>query len=171
MLSKWHRSGMKCKSSLALGLMLPPISLQTQRALLIPHSRARPFLEGAGVDLLSAMSSALLNRAVDRGLVLRPGEQRGPGPQLALGKKPKGGRGTSAGRDRQAGGTSSFKDLDEGLFVTDSFGIPMEPMDLLLETKTTMQVCNVLQFQGLHSPLPPSNPPSPPPHTHTWSSA
>lgn len=40
---------------------------------------------GADADLLSAVSSALLNRAANRGAVLCPGEQRGTWPQLALG--------------------------------------------------------------------------------------
>lgn len=67
----------------------------------------------------------LLNRTVDRGTVLCPGEQRGTWPQLALGtgcwqnhrsgRNPEeGGEGLKRG-GRPAGGNSSSKDLDEGL--------------------------------------------------------
>lgn len=54
-------------------------------------------------------------------------------------KKPRGGADLGGGH-RQAGGTSSSKDLDQGLCrflcVTDAFGNLMASVDLLLETKT-----------------------------------
>lgn len=62
---------------------------------------------------------------------------------------------------RRAGGTSSFKDLDEGLFhIMDAFRRLMEPADLLLETKTraSMQCfAHSLgggRFQGAPCPYP-----------------
>lgn len=80
----------------------------------------------------------LLNRTVDRGAALCPGEQRGTRPQLALGTgcQPSHrsgrnieGRAGLEGSARPAGGTSPCKDLDEGLHtylcVSDAFGNPM----------------------------------------------
>lgn len=98
----------------------------------------------------------LLNRAVDRGTALCPGEQGGTWPQLALGtsclqkhrsgRNPEEGRGTSQ-EGQVSGGASSSKAPDEGfcnfLCITDAFRDLMDSVGLL-ETRMHVQTHHVL---------------------------
>lgn len=92
------------------------------------HPTSKPGHLWRGQTQAWSLQSAqqLLTRAVDRGATLCPGEQRGTQFQMALGtvclqnhnsgRNREEGRLGLAGGHRCAGGTSSSKDLDQGVY-------------------------------------------------------